>query len=89
MTDIALIAALVLVLVMAAALLRVVMGPGDADRMLGVQLLGTSLAGLALVLAIALELPRLLDLALVVAVLASVTCATFVSLVGKRGGDAR
>lgn len=80
-------AAVVLALVTAAGLLRVGLGPTEADRMLGIQLLGTSLAALSLVLIAGLQMPRLADLALVIAVLASVTGAAFVSVYASRAGD--
>lgn len=84
MTAISLAAAVALALVTGAALIRVARGPTDADRMLGIQLIGTSLAALALLIAQAFQAPRLIDLALVVAALASVTGAAFVTIYTRR-----
>lgn len=84
MIAISLGAAVMLALVTGAALIRVARGPTDADRMLGIQLIGTSLAGLGLLLAEGFQAPRLVDLALVVAALTSVTGAAFVSIYTRR-----
>lgn len=85
MTEVALVVAALLALMTGGSLVRVAIGPTDTDRMLGVQLLGTSLAGLSLVLAEALAMPRLIDLALVFAVLAGVTTAVFVTAYAPPG----
>lgn len=77
--------AAVLALVTALALVRVARGPTTADRMLGLQLLGTSLAAIALLLAVCFGNRRLTDVALVFAVLASPTTAVFVASAARRG----
>ncbi|WP_081836156.1 monovalent cation/H+ antiporter complex subunit F [Brevundimonas sp. EAKA] len=79
MSTVATIFAALLILVTAVALMRVGRGPTTADRMLGLQLLGTSLTALALLLGVALDRPRLWDIALVFAVLASPTAAVFIA----------
>jgi len=79
MSTVATIFAAFLILVTAVALVRVGRGPTSADRMLGLQLLGTSLTALALLLGVALDRPRLWDIALVFAVLASPTAAVFIA----------
>ncbi|TNC65802.1 monovalent cation/H+ antiporter complex subunit F [Rubellimicrobium roseum] len=89
MTAIALGVAVVLVLLMGGSLVRVAIGPTDADRMLGLQLLGSNLTALALLMSEALAMPRLVDLALVFATLAGVTTAVFVATYANAREDRR
>lgn len=89
MTAIALGVAIILVLLMGGSLVRVAIGPTDADRMLGLQLLGSNLTALALLLSEALAMPRLVDLALVFATLAGVTTAVFVATYAGSQEDRR
>lgn len=84
MATVATIFAALLILVTAVALTRVARGPTTADRMLGLQLLGTSLTALALLLGVALDRSRLWDIALVFAVLASPTAAVFIASMRQR-----
>jgi multicomponent Na+:H+ antiporter subunit F len=77
MTELFLAMALVLLTTMAAGLLRVVIGPTPADRMMAAQLLGTSSIGMLLLLAPALDSPALVDVALIFALLAAVSVAAF------------
>jgi multicomponent Na+:H+ antiporter subunit F len=64
------------VLVMAAlGLLRVLRGPGNADRILSVQLIGSAGGAILLLLAAATKTPSVVDVALMLALL-----ATFVSV---------
>lgn len=79
MATVATVFTALLILITGVALVRVARGPATADRMLGLQLLGTSLTALALLLGVALGHPRLWDVALVFAVLASPTAAVFVA----------
>jgi multicomponent Na+:H+ antiporter subunit F len=74
-------AAVFLLLNVSVGLVRVVRGPTPADRMLAAQLFGTTGVAVLLVLASALELRALRDVALVFALLAAVLTVTFV----KRG----
>jgi multicomponent Na+:H+ antiporter subunit F len=67
----------VLLLTMAAGLVRVLIGPTAADRMMAAQLLGTSGIGVLLLLAPALGVPALVDVALIFALLAAVSVAAF------------
>jgi multicomponent Na+:H+ antiporter subunit F len=69
--------ALLLLLTMSAGLVRVVIGPTPADRMMAAQLLGTSGIAVLLLLALALDVPALLDVALIFALLAAVSVAAF------------
>ncbi|WP_295401781.1 monovalent cation/H+ antiporter complex subunit F [uncultured Thiocystis sp.] len=70
-------AALVLLLAMAAGLVRVIVGPSAADRMMGAQLLGTMGIGVLLLLAFAFERDALADVALIFGLLASVAAVAF------------
>ncbi len=70
-----------LVLNVAAGLVRIVVGPSPADRMLAAQLFGTTGVAVLLVLADATETPALRDAALVFVLLAVVLSVAFV----KRG----
>ncbi|WP_295543599.1 monovalent cation/H+ antiporter complex subunit F [uncultured Thiohalocapsa sp.] len=77
MPEFLLVMALVLLLTMSAGLVRVVIGPTPADRMMAAQLLGTSGIAVLLLLGLALEVPALLDVALIFALLAAVSVAAF------------
>ena len=61
--------------------IRVMRGPTAADRMLSVLLFGTSGVATLLLLAEAMEMPALNDVALVFVVLAAVTVVAFVRLI--------
>lgn len=75
------VAALVLATI-ALGLVRVERGPSNGDRMLAAQLLGTGAVAVLLLLARATDSPALLDVALVLALLASVASAVFVRRIG-------
>lgn len=74
-----------LLLTMSAGLMRVLLGPGRVDRLLAIQLVGTSGTAVLLVLGEWLAQPALLDVALLLALLAAVTGAALVQL--GRGHD--
>jgi multicomponent Na+:H+ antiporter subunit F len=78
MVNVQLALALFLLMTMLAGLIRVWIGPTAADRMLAAQLFGTTGVGVLLLLAGALGLPSVLDVALVLALLAAVTVVVFV-----------
>ena len=69
--------ALVLLVTMATGLIRIVIGPSPADRMMAAQLLGTSGIGVLMLLAPALGIPALIDVGLIFALLAAVSVAAF------------
>jgi multicomponent Na+:H+ antiporter subunit F len=73
--------AVFLLLTIGAGLLRVMLGPTRADRMLVAQLLGTTGVAILLLLAECLEVPALRDVALVLALLAATATVVFVRLV--------
>jgi multicomponent Na+:H+ antiporter subunit F len=63
-------------------LVRVVLGPTDADRMMAAQLIGTAGVGVLALLSPVLAQPALIDVALVLALLAAVSVA---ALTGREG----
>lgn len=77
MTEFLLAAALVLFATMSAGLLRAFRGPTPSDRMMAVQLIGSSGIGVLLLLGPAINVPALVDVALVFALLAAVAIAAF------------
>ena len=70
-------AALILISVLL-GLVRIFKGPTGADRMLAAQLLGTGGVAILLILAFAMQMPALLDVALVYALLAATAMVVFV-----------
>lgn len=75
--------AFALLLTMVLGLWRVIKGPALLDRLLSVQLFGTTGVALCLVLAVALNQPALRDVALVLAVLAAAAPAALVQRLGQ------
>ncbi|MCC5812589.1 MAG: multiple resistance and pH regulation protein F [Ectothiorhodospiraceae bacterium] len=80
-------AALFLLVQLALGLWRVYLGPGEADRMLAVQLLGTTTVGLLIVLGALLQQRALMVVALLFALLAFLVAVAFVRR-GNGEGDA-
>ncbi|AHK78509.1 multiple resistance and pH regulation protein F [Ectothiorhodospira haloalkaliphila] len=70
--------ALVLLASILAGLVPVLRGPQPAERMLAAQLLGTAAVAILLILSLLMEMPVLLDVALVFALLAAITLICFV-----------
>jgi multicomponent Na+:H+ antiporter subunit F len=70
-------AALILALSLLLGLVRVFIGPSVEERMLSIQLVGTSGVGLVLLMGYLLDLPSSLDVALVMALLAAVSVVAF------------
>jgi len=70
--------ALILLLAIAAGLIRILTGPTAADRMLAAQLFGTCGVAILLLLSKGLDVPTLVDIALVFALLAPLATTTFV-----------
>lgn len=72
----------------ALGLIRAVRGPGRADRIMSVQLIGTGSMGVIVLIATASGEASYLDVALVVALLAAVPAVAFVKSVTPEGaGD--
>jgi multicomponent Na+:H+ antiporter subunit F len=68
----------ILMLSIIAGLIRVERGPNPADRMLAAQLFGTTGVAILLLLAEAMGIPALRDVALVFALLAAMAAVAFV-----------
>jgi multicomponent Na+:H+ antiporter subunit F len=80
MTHILALILIVLLLSILAGLFRVFRGPAQVERMLAAQLFGTAAVAILLVLSQVMQMPALLDVALVFALLAAVTLVAFVVL---------
>ena len=85
MTTYLTILAIILLITLLAGLGRVFKGPTTADRMLSVQLFGTTGVGILLLLGIAYRHTALLNVALVLALLAALTLIAYVRL--TKGGS--
>lgn len=78
MSDFLIAAAIFLLATAALGLVRVARGPGRADRIMAAQLLGTTGVAVLLLLAQALPMPGIADIALVLALLAAFVAVAFV-----------
>ena len=78
MTEFLLIAAAFILLMVAVGLVRMLRGPGDVDRMMAAQLLGTGGIAALLLMGIATSLPGAVDVALTLALLAAFAAVMFV-----------
>lgn len=88
MADLLLLLAAILLLTVAASLLRILRGPSPADRMMGAQLAGTGGITVLLLIAVASGNPAVVDVALVLALLAAFAAVGFVKAVSPDGaGD--
>jgi multicomponent Na+:H+ antiporter subunit F len=72
-------AAVFIIAVVALGLFSVFRGPTDIDRMMSVQLLGTGGVAVLLLLAVGAEIPAIVDVALMLALLAAFVAVTFVT----------
>ncbi len=70
--------ALLILISVVVGLIRILKGPTAADRMLAAQLFGTGGVAILLILAQAMQMPSLVDVALIYALLAAVTMVVFV-----------
>ena len=70
----------------ALGLLRVLRGPGEADRMMAAQLVGSGGVAVLLLLAAATATPSIVDVAMMLALLAAFTSVAFV---GNASGSER
>jgi len=70
----------------ALGLVRILWGPGDADRIMAAQLLGTGGIATLLLLAEAMYVPAAVDVALTLALLAAFVSIAFVK--GSAGSEA-
>lgn len=75
---------IILLLSVMGGLVAVLRGRAPAERIMAVQLFGTAAVAMLLILSRLMDMPALLDVALVFAVLAAVSLVAFVVL-GRRG----
>jgi multicomponent Na+:H+ antiporter subunit F len=88
MADVLLIFAAALLLTVAASLVRVLLGPTAADRMMGAQLAGTGGIAILLLLAVVSRKWAIVDVALILALLAAFAAVGFVKAASPDGaGD--
>ncbi len=78
---------LVLVLSLCIGLIRIFRGPTLEDRIMSVQLMGTTGVGLLLVLGLLLDMPASIDIALVLAMLAAISVAALTRRTAAGAGD--
>ena len=78
MESVYLVVTIFLLLTLGGALWRTIRGPSAADRLMTAQLFGTTGVAILLLLAEALDMPALRDVALVFALLAILVVLTFV-----------
>jgi multicomponent Na+:H+ antiporter subunit F len=79
-------AAFVLAMV-ALGLVRILRGPGRADRIMAAQLLGTGGIAVLLLLTPAVRMPGMIDVALVLALLAAFVSVAFVKAVEQTDSE--
>jgi multicomponent Na+:H+ antiporter subunit F len=84
MADFLLAAAGFVLAMVALGLVRILRGPGDADRIMAAQLLGTGGIAALLLLSEAMNLPPAADVALILALLAAFVSVAFVKGVTRR-----
>ena len=84
MTDFLLGAGGFVLLVVALGLVRILRGPGDADRLMATQLLGTGGIAVLLLLGAAMNETTVLDVALTLALLAAFASFAFVKAANAR-----
>jgi multicomponent Na+:H+ antiporter subunit F len=70
--------ALFILISVVVGLVRILRGPTAADRMMAAQLFGTGGVAILLILAQAMQMPSLVDVALIYALLAAITMVVFV-----------
>ena len=87
MADFLLAAAGFVLATVALGLVRILRGPGDADRIMAAQLLGTSGIAALVLLAEATGMPAAVDVALVLALLAAFVSVAFVKSAARSAAD--
>ena len=87
MADFLLAAAGFVLATVALGLVRILRGPGDADRIMAAQLLGTGGIAALLLLARATGVSAAVDVALVLALLAAFVSVAFVESVARSTAD--
>jgi multicomponent Na+:H+ antiporter subunit F len=87
MVDFLLAAAGFVLATVAIGLVRILRGPGDADRIMAAQLLGTGGIAALLLLAQAMSVPAVVDVALILALLAAFISVAFVKGISSSEAD--
>jgi multicomponent Na+:H+ antiporter subunit F len=88
MADFLLAAAAFVLAMVALGLVRILRGPSRADRIMAAQLLGTGGIAVLLLLAQAVPMPGVVDVALVLGLLAAFVSVAFVKAAGRQAaGD--
>ena len=87
MTEFLLGASAFVLAMVALGLVRILRGPGDADRMMAAQLLGTGGIAALLLVGVATREPAIADVALTVAVLAAFASIAFVRATTANAAD--
>ena len=87
MADFLLAAAGFVLATVAVGLVRILQGPSDADRIMAAQLLGTGGIAALLLLAETMRMPAAVDVALILALLATFVSVAFVKGLARPGAD--
>ena len=87
MADFLLAAAGFVLAMVALGLVRILRGPGDADRIMAAQLLGSGGIAALLLLAAAMSVPAAVDVALTLALLAAFVSVAFVKGAARTEAD--
>jgi multicomponent Na+:H+ antiporter subunit F len=86
MTEFLLGSACAILAVVAVGLVRLLRGPGEADRMMAVQLLGTGSTAVMLIFGAVTRQPAVIDVALIVALLSAFAGLAFVRGISPNSG---
>ena len=89
MTEFLFAASAFVLAMVALGLVRILRGPGDADRMMAAQLLGTGGIAALLLVGVATREPAIADVALTVAVLAAFASIAFVRATSADAADTK
>lgn len=87
MSTFLLAAALFILATVAIALARILRGPGDADRMMAAQLLGTGGVAALLIVGVVTGVDAVINVALTIALLAAFASVTFYKVSSDDGED--
>jgi multicomponent Na+:H+ antiporter subunit F len=87
MSEFLLVAAALVLAMVALGLVRIMRGPGDAERMMAAQLLGTGGVAVVLLLATATGIEAAVDVALTLALLAAFASIAFYKGAPDRSAD--
>lgn len=87
MADYAMFVAGLVLLTVALGLLRVLRGPSKVDRLMAVQLLGSGGVAVLLLLAFAMQIPAVIDVALTLGLLAAFISAAFALSASDKGTE--